>query len=124
MRAPEQTTEEFLREISSGKVFPDDERRRLQDFLESSDLVKFAAYRPDLGDVSDAYQRARVFVGSEGEPTAGLPAAEEAQVADDFDVGGGSGGRADRNDRSCHVTPLVPPRQERANPSRRGHQPH
>ncbi|HJN11908.1 MAG TPA: hypothetical protein QF564_24700 [Pirellulaceae bacterium] len=69
VRAPEQTTEEFLREISNGHVFSADERRRLKDFLESSDLVKFAAHQPDRRDIDNAYQRARLFVGIDDEQT-------------------------------------------------------
>jgi hypothetical protein len=82
VQAPEQTTEEFLREISNGHVFSVDERRRLGDFLESSDLVKFAAHQPDREDINDAYQRAGLFVGIEGEGIeGGQPEAENQQVA-------------------------------------------
>jgi len=82
VHAPEQTTEEFLREISHGHVFSVEERSRLQDFLESSDLVKFAAHQPDRGDIDDAYQRARLFVGIDGERTSGgPPEAERREVA-------------------------------------------
>jgi hypothetical protein len=71
IRAPEQTTEEFLREVGRGEVFSRDERQRLKDFLESADLVKFAAYRPDSKDVDEAYRRAGRFVGTaEGEVAA------------------------------------------------------
>ena len=81
VRTPEQTTEEFLREISSGQVFSADERRRLRDFLESSDLVKFAAHQPDRRDTDDAYQRARVFVGVDDKPASALTEPEHQQVA-------------------------------------------
>jgi hypothetical protein len=82
VHAAEQTTEEFLREISNGDVFSVDERRRLQDFLESSDLVKFAAHQPDRRDIDDAYQRARLFVGIDGErESQERPMAENQQVA-------------------------------------------
>ena len=63
VRAAEQTTEEFLRAISSGDTFPRDERQRLKSFLESADLVKFAAHRPDRDDIDESFLRARVFVG-------------------------------------------------------------
>ena len=63
VRAAEQTTEEFLRAISSGDTFPRDERQRLKSFLESADLVKFAAYKPDRDDIDESFLRARVFVG-------------------------------------------------------------
>jgi hypothetical protein len=63
IHAPEQTTEEFLREIGSGAAFTRDERQRLKDFLESADLVKFAAHQPQFVDVEEAFRRAKVFVG-------------------------------------------------------------
>ena len=63
--APEQTTEEFLQEISRRETFPPDERRRLQDFLESADLVKFAAHQPRKEDVEESFRRAKAFVGLE-----------------------------------------------------------
>ncbi|MCH5377543.1 MAG: BatD family protein, partial [Planctomycetes bacterium] len=63
IRAPEQTTEEFLREIGSGHVFPEEERRRLEDFLQSADLVKFAAMEPTSADVERTFERAKAFIG-------------------------------------------------------------
>jgi hypothetical protein len=63
IQAPDQTTEEFLREIGRGGVFPAAERQRLKDFLEAADLVKFAAYQPLPEDVEESYRRAKLFVG-------------------------------------------------------------
>ncbi|MEO1998481.1 MAG: hypothetical protein ABGZ17_24825 [Planctomycetaceae bacterium] len=63
VRAPEQTTEEFLREISGFATFTSDERERLQQFLESADLVKFAAQRPDKQDIEQSFERAKAFIG-------------------------------------------------------------
>ncbi len=63
--APEQTTEEFLQEISRRETFPPEERGRLQDFLESADLVKFAAHQPRKEDVEESFRRAKAFVGLE-----------------------------------------------------------
>lgn len=62
VRAPEQTTEEFLREIGRQRMFPDDDRRRLAEFLESADLVKFAAHRPRREDIDESVRRARAFL--------------------------------------------------------------
>lgn len=70
IHAPEQTTEEFLREIGIGKTFSLDERQRLRDFLESADLVKFAAHEPNANDMEEAYGRARRFVGAEQQEVA------------------------------------------------------
>ncbi len=63
VHAPEQTTDEFLREIGAGTLFSRDERQRLKEFLEAADLVKFAAVRPELSSVRESYHRARCFVG-------------------------------------------------------------
>jgi hypothetical protein len=63
IHAPEQTTEEFLREIGSGAVFSDAERDRLASFLESADLVKFAAHQPAAGDIETTFERAKMFIG-------------------------------------------------------------
>ncbi len=65
VRAPEQTTEEFLREISRRNTFPPEEGRRLKNFLESADLVKFAAHQPRAEDIHESFQRAKDFVGFE-----------------------------------------------------------
>lgn len=64
VRAPEQTTEEFLREISRARTFDQNVRIRLQGFLEAADLVKFAAHRPNREDVDESVHRARLFIGT------------------------------------------------------------
>ena len=63
VHAPEQTTEEFLREIGAGTVFTGGERDRLGSFLESADLVKFAAHQPTPKNIETAFERAKVFIG-------------------------------------------------------------
>ena len=45
-RAPERTTEEFLRELGGTKLLLPDQKESLGDFLASCDLVKFAKYEP------------------------------------------------------------------------------
>jgi hypothetical protein len=45
-RAPERTTEEFLRELSGTDLLSDAQKESLGGFLESCDLVKFAKYEP------------------------------------------------------------------------------
>ncbi|MGA7702497.1 MAG: BatD family protein [Thermoguttaceae bacterium] len=64
IRAPEQTTEEFLREISRAQTFGGEECSRLRDFLESADLVKFAAHRPRADDIAESIRHARLFIGA------------------------------------------------------------
>ncbi|MCH2211770.1 MAG: DUF4381 domain-containing protein [Fuerstiella sp.] len=69
IRAPEQTTEEFLHEILSETLFSDDEQRRLQQFLESADLVKFAGHQPDRNDMDSSIERAREFTQRDSDRT-------------------------------------------------------
>jgi hypothetical protein len=63
IHAPEETTEEFLRELQAGTVFGGGERERLAAFLESADLVKFAALEPAARDVEETFERAKRFIG-------------------------------------------------------------
>lgn len=69
LRAPEQTTEEFLRDMREKNVFPAERSAQLARFLESADLVKYAAQRPGEKEIEDAIVRAREFV-SPAVPTA------------------------------------------------------
>jgi hypothetical protein len=62
VHAPEQTTEEFLREIVENAVFASEDQRRLQSFLESADLVKFAAFEPAASDIEASFDRAKEFI--------------------------------------------------------------
>jgi hypothetical protein len=97
IHAPEQTTEEFLREMSrvarsphasavgreasgigiASENLADTTARnrsisnnsemstyRLREFLESADLVKFAAFRPRREDIDESFRRAEAFVGA------------------------------------------------------------
>lgn len=66
IRAPELTTEEFLNEISllwrrEGLLTPE-LRDRLRLFLESSDRVKFAKFRPSREEIMQGVRRAEEFV--------------------------------------------------------------
>ena len=45
-RAPERTTEEFLRELSGTELLAKEQKESLGNFLASCDLVKFAKYEP------------------------------------------------------------------------------
>lgn len=75
VRAPEQTTEEFLREIVNKDVFANEDQQRLRDFLESADLVKFAAFEPAASDIEASFERAKEFIRLErGAETQGVAA--------------------------------------------------
>ena len=62
IRAPEQTTEEFLRDMRSRQVFPRERSGRLAEFLEAADLIKYAGQQPQEGQIDEAISRAREFV--------------------------------------------------------------
>jgi hypothetical protein len=62
LHAPEQTTEEFLRDAASaGKLSPA-HQQLVTDFLEQSDLVKFARFQPGQADMRAAYAAAEKLV--------------------------------------------------------------
>lgn len=63
VRAPELTTEEFLREIAGKETIAPNEQQRLRDFLEAADLVKFAGYEPQTTDIEQSFERAKRFIG-------------------------------------------------------------
>jgi hypothetical protein len=62
IRAPEQTTEEFLRDMRAGAVFPPQRAVRLAEFLEAADLVKYAGQQPEQSQLDQAIARAHEFV--------------------------------------------------------------
>lgn len=72
VRAPEQTTEEFLRTIASDRIFSEDVQQRMREFLESADLVKFAGLQPSDKDISLSLDRANRFIESELVPRPGV----------------------------------------------------
>ena len=77
LRAPEQTTEEFLDAmlVAGGPIAA--HRDLLSAFLAHCDLVKFARHQPAPDDMHDALQRARDFVEQTADP-ASLVTAEAA----------------------------------------------
>jgi len=76
LRAPEQTTEEFLYEASRDHAFSPDHRELLAAFLNESDLVKFARFRPGEADKQRAFGAAEKFVTETGAGTAHLMGGE------------------------------------------------
>src|SRR5207237_10513289 len=62
LRAPEQTTEEFLRDMSSRAAFPPDRSVRLAEFLEAADMVKYAGQQPPEDQLKEAISRSLQFV--------------------------------------------------------------
>jgi hypothetical protein len=67
-RAPERTTEEFLRELSATNLLTDAQKESLGGFLESCDLVKFAKYEPGENELRELHTSA-VRLVEETEPS-------------------------------------------------------
>jgi len=62
IRAPEQTTEEFLASASADARFTPDVLAKLRAFLQSADLVKFAGFMPDRASTDRAVSDAEAFI--------------------------------------------------------------
>jgi len=54
-RAPERTTEEFLRELNATDLLLPEQKESLGKFLESCDLVKFAKYEPGENELRELH---------------------------------------------------------------------
>lgn len=67
IRAPEQTTQEFLEAITGSAHFKSDTVRKLRDFLMAADLVKFAGYAPDTDTVDQSVTTARVYIETDAD---------------------------------------------------------
>ena len=76
LRAPERTTEEFLYEVSRDHALSTEHRELLGAFLQESDLVKFARFRPREEDRNRAFDAAERFV-TETQPTGAPEGSEE-----------------------------------------------
>lgn len=62
VRAPELTTEEFLREARQQLRMQDSHRELLEAFLSTCDRVKFAGYRPGESESQQALREAQRFI--------------------------------------------------------------
>ncbi len=68
-RAPERTTEEFLRELNATDLLVSEQKESLGNFLASCDLVKFAKYEPGEKELHELHGSA-VRLVEETEPEA------------------------------------------------------
>ena len=66
IKAQEQTTEEFIVEISESKQFSGEWRNMLQQFLRLADLVKFATFEPGADISRGAVRDVRSFIVKTG----------------------------------------------------------
>ncbi len=78
-RAPERTTEEFLRELGGTDLLAKEQKESLGQFLQSCDLVKFAKYEPGEKELHELHSSA-VRLVEETEPKL-EPAAGATQAA-------------------------------------------
>jgi len=62
LRAPEQTTEEFLTELAGADVLADADKKDLADFLNHCDLVKFARHRPATEQIQKTFDLVKNFI--------------------------------------------------------------
>ena len=79
IRAPEQTTEEFLRDMRSRAAFPPERSVRLAEFLEAADLIKYAGQQPEEGQIDQAIARAHEFVNLKPAPAAVMAGAGQIE---------------------------------------------
>ena len=62
LKAPEQTTEEFLTGLEKASEFPDEYKPLLKDFLKHCDLVKFARFEPGADDIQNSFDSCKAFI--------------------------------------------------------------
>ncbi len=62
LRAPEQTTEEFLKGLENAQGFPDQFKPLLNNFLRHCDLVKFARFEPETKDIQASFDSCKAFI--------------------------------------------------------------
>jgi hypothetical protein len=67
VRAPEQTTEEFLDAVTYDHRFSEEVVDKLKTFLQAADLVKFAAYHPETEAIGRATDTARNYIETDAE---------------------------------------------------------
>jgi hypothetical protein len=82
-RAPDRTTEEFLRELGGTKLLLPEQKESLGDFLASCDLVKFAKYEPGENELRELHSSAvRLVEETEPQPTSN----SESQISNDSEL--------------------------------------
>jgi hypothetical protein len=63
LRAPEQTTEEFMAALRQGdSAFSKQQRGLLEDFLRHCDMVKFARHRPAAKEIQSTFDACKHFI--------------------------------------------------------------
>lgn len=81
-RAPERTTEEFLRELSGTNLLAKEQKESLGNFLESCDLVKFAKYEPQETELRELHGSAvKLVVETEPHEVQGAESAVQSSTS-------------------------------------------
>lgn len=62
LRAPERTTEEFLTELAKTDVLAASDKKRIGEFLEHCDLVKFAKHTPTTEQIQKTFDLVKEFI--------------------------------------------------------------
>ncbi len=62
VRAPEQTTEEFLEAVAQSQIFKPKTVEILKEFLEAADLVKFAGFKPEKNAIDKSVSTAKKYI--------------------------------------------------------------
>ena len=78
-RAPERTTEEFLRELAATNLLTAEQKGSLGRFLGSCDMVKFAKYEPGETELRELYGSAMHLIDETADMEIPLPV-EDAQA--------------------------------------------
>ena len=68
LRAPEMTTEEFLHSLKFSTQLNAQHKTALENFLNASDMVKFAKHNPDLKESEDSFHFAQQLVSTTSTP--------------------------------------------------------
>ncbi len=72
IKAPDMTTQEFLKFLKDSGDFREENKKLLEDFLNSCDLVKFAKYGPTINETEESYISAKRFVNNTKETEASV----------------------------------------------------
>ena len=62
IKAPEMTTEEFLRELKQAPSLVASQKSLLREFLDSCDMVKFAKYGPKIDEIENSFLLAKKLI--------------------------------------------------------------
>ena len=62
IRAPEMTTEEFLRSLALSRALSGMQKNTMKEFLKFCDIVKFARYGPDEKEMDTSFSVAKKYV--------------------------------------------------------------